>query len=48
MTQEEQNSEAEGLYIEVASEGASPATEAATSPEMEKMREYQLEMIDVS
>ncbi len=48
MSQDEQNSDAEGLYIEVASEEASPAIEAAISLKMEKTREYQLEMIDVA
>ena len=48
MSQDEQNSEAEDLYVEVASEEASPAIEPALSPKMEKMREYQLEMIDVA
>jgi hypothetical protein len=31
MSQDEQNSDAEGLYVEVASEGASPGIEAAIS-----------------
>ena len=48
MSQDEQNSDAEGIYVEVASEEASPAIEAATSLKMEKMREYQLEMIDIA
>jgi hypothetical protein len=48
MSQDDLNSEAEGLYAEVASEGASPANEAAISPKTEEMREYQLEMIDVA
>jgi hypothetical protein len=46
MSQDEQNSDAEGLYGEVASEGAS--TEADISPTVEEMREHQLEMIDVA
>jgi hypothetical protein len=46
MSQDEQNSDAEGLYVEVPSEEAS--TEADISLTMEEMREHQLELIDVA
>ena len=46
MSQDEQNGEAEGCYVEVPAEEASPAIEATISPQMVKMREYQLERID--
>jgi|SRR5579862_168749 len=47
MSQNVQTSDTENHYVETASEEA-PSNETAISLEMQKMREYQLEMIDLA
>jgi hypothetical protein len=48
MSQGEQKGDEDSVYVDVASDVDCPAIDAAISLEMERMREYQLEMIDVA